>query len=906
LERPPLHLYLGPIAGPDLALGIVSRAITAGCSLATPVFLGELLKYINPQDNSKLLIPNGYVIAVLIVFSQLLYIVSNNWLQCVQRDLGLKLSNIVSGAVYEKSFRLSSSSRAQFNQGRILNLINNDSRKVAMSFVVLTALIEPIRLVLSLYLLWSFVGLSFTIAIGLVIVCLGFTSAMGNPISGKFAFYGQKSDQRVTLIGEVLKGIRHVKSRCLEPFFESKLFAIRSAELKALRDIKLLFFGSEGAIMVLMPVMLTSVLYTYASWSNGSIYASTIFPAIALMQGLMGPLDTMRVVVILLSDGRASIDRMSEFLLAEENLEKEDTFSKGEHAISTSMATWRWKGNAHGNQESFEVSNVNLSIPHRAKVAIVGSIGQGKSTLISGLVGDLELASGELIKCGTTAYVPQEPWFMSGTIKDNILFGEQLEEARLDKVVRHSGLEADLLLFSDGVDTNIGENGVTLSGGQKARVSLARALYRNSDIYILDCPLAALDAKVSKAVFERGILESLQGKTILMATHKLSLIQSFDYVIVLDDGKVIQFGTTKTLMEREGPLKSLLSNSVKEDSVHSEEIPEERVASANEHDKGNESDDHEVIEEEERKSGSVSLQTYIRVVQTFGVSLLIVTVILTFLVLVGRVAPSYWLYVWLGAGEESVTNWQRYMTVYVFLNAGFAVVQLLQFLAIIFAGLASVSVFHKFALKGVLRAPLQFFDANPIGRILNRFSTDIQSIDFGASNVVQSITSTVISIVSAFVLIAVSSPFMLLLVFVIVPFCLFYFKKFKPTNLGLKRWAAIQRGPLNEYVSGSISGVSTINAYRMTKECISRQQTLLDEAQAADYQFKSLGYWLNFRMSLISTIITFAIALLGAFSRDVSAAAAAGIGLALTSSSDLSSNIINLLTVFGQLEAEVF
>ena len=170
---------------------------------------------------------------------------------------------------------------------------------------------------------------------------------------------------------------------------------------------------------------------------------------------------------------------------------------------------------------------------------ISGKVGSGKSSLFMAILGEVPYCEGQVVKSGTVAFVEQEPVIFTGTFKDNLLFAQAFEPEKYDRTLRCCCLEEDLGLWKAGDQTEIGERGVTLSGGQKARLALARALYAEADIYLLDDPFSAVDARVGRSLFE-GLLKEVVGrKTVVLATHQTHFLSKCDQVTTMENGSIL-------------------------------------------------------------------------------------------------------------------------------------------------------------------------------------------------------------------------------------------------------------------------------------------------------------------------------------------------------------------------------
>lgn len=216
-------------------------------------------------------------------------------------------------------------------------------------------------------------------------------------------------------------------------------------------------------------------------------------------------------------------------------------------------------GNFSWGEDSI-LKNINIRFEKGGLIAIVGSVGSGKSSLISALLGEMDKTSGRVNTVGSVAYVSQQAWIQNATLQDNITFGKSLDKSLYNKIVDACALRQDFDMLPAGDQTEIGEKGINLSGGQKQRVSLARAVYSNSDIYLLDDPLSSVDSHVGKHIFEQviGPTGLLKNTTRLLVTHGITYLPMVDNIIVLKDGEMSEIGTYQELLDKKGAFSEFL------------------------------------------------------------------------------------------------------------------------------------------------------------------------------------------------------------------------------------------------------------------------------------------------------------------------------------------------------------
>ena len=247
------------------------------------------------------------------------------------------------------------------------------------------------------------------------------------------------------------------------------------------------------------------------------------------------------MMIAFMAQAWVSVKRINKFLNSGEIDPNNVTHNPSENALSITDGTFTWGG------ETTTLKNINMTVKKGNLTAIVGSVGCGKTSLISALLGEMEKIKGKVNVDGSIAYVPQQAWIQNATLKDNILFGRPLNQKFYDTVVKACALTQDLAMLPGGDQTEIGEKGINLSGGQKQRVSLARAVYSGAEIYLFDDPLSAVDSHVGKHIFDNVFGENglLKGKTRLLVTHAVVYLPKVDEIYVMVNGEITESGSYK-------------------------------------------------------------------------------------------------------------------------------------------------------------------------------------------------------------------------------------------------------------------------------------------------------------------------------------------------------------------------
>ncbi|XP_060253899.1 ATP-binding cassette sub-family C member 12 isoform X4 [Ovis aries] len=570
--------------------------------------------------------------------------------------------------------------------------------------------------------------------------------------------------------------------------------------------------------------------------------------------------------------------------------------------------------------------NISFVVRKGKILGICGNVGSGKSSLIAALLGQMQLQQGIVAVSGTLAYVSQQAWIFHGNVRENILFGEKYDHRRYQHAVRVCALQEDLSSLPYGDLTEIGERGLNLSGGQRQRISLARAIYSNHEIYLLDDPLSAVDAHVGKHVFEECIKKALRGKTVVLVTHQLQFLESCDEVILLEDGEICEKGTHKELMEERGRYAKLIHNLRGlqfKDPEHMydaaavealKESPAERnedavLAPGDEKREGKESETesefvdikvppHQLIQTESPREGTVTWKTYHTYIKASGGYLLSLFVVSLFLLMIGSSAfSSWWLGVWLDKGSQMMCGAHSNMSTCevgtVLADSGPRVYQWVypgSMVSILVFGITKGFMFTKTTLMAssslhdrvfdkILESPMSFFDRTPTGRLMNRFSKDMDELDvrlpFHAENFLQQFFMVLFILV---ILAAVFPAVLLVLAILAVGFFILL-RVFHRGIQELKKVENISRSPWFSHITSSMQGLGTIHAYNRREDCVNKFKVLNDENGSHLLYFNCALRWFALRMDVLMNIVTFTVALLVTLSFSSISASSKGLSL---------------------------
>ncbi|TFK36263.1 multidrug resistance-associated ABC transporter [Crucibulum laeve] len=559
---------------------------------------------------------------------------------------------------------------------------------------------------------------------------------------------------------------------------------------------------------------------------------------------------------------------------------------------TTSDGTEKVKEKEKEDEKPFELNDLHLTIPKGAFVAIVGRVGCGKSSVLQALIGEMRRTRGDVTFAGSVAYVPQTAWIRNATLRQNILFGQEDDEERFREVIRTCNLEHDLEVLPQGENTEIGEKGINLSGGQKARVSLARAAYSQSDIVLLDDPLSAVDAYVGKAILENCLVNGpLANRTRILVTHALHVLDKTDYIYVMDEGVIIEQGTYDDLMNK-GPVFSRLMDEY--GSLEQAEEKDADTANPRRKDEKKGAADGESLEDaskktktalmqtEERETGAVSWAVYRKYLRFAG-GLIWAPAILGLLILTqgAQVGNNLFLGFWT---DKSIPGFEQgqYMAVYAGLGVAQALFSfILSFSFAIASLIASLNLFRA-ALSAVLRSPTSFFDTTPLGRILSRFSKDQDTLDTELAMTLWQFLNSFSSVVGTVGLVFYTFP---LLGIIFAPMAVLYYlvaMYYRRSSVETKRLDSLMRSSLYASYSETLTGLSTIRAYREQGRSVKDAEHGLDLENRAYYMTISIQRWLAVRLDLFGNILIFGIGLFAAGFRHTVSPAKIGVVLSYT------------------------
>nr|XP_050866832.1 multidrug resistance-associated protein 1 isoform X1 [Vespula vulgaris] len=576
--------------GATFLFGAVLKLIQDIMTFISPQLLKLLIRFVSGGEP----LWKGYFYAILLLITATLQTLVLSQYFHRMFLVGLRIRTALITAIYRKAMRMSNSARKESTLGEIVNLMSVDAQR----FMDLTAYINmiwsaPLQIVLALSFLWEKLGPAVLAGLAVMIVLIPINALIANKVKTLQIRQMKDKDERVKLMNEVLNGIKVLKLYAWEPSFEEQILHIRRKEIQVLKEAAYLNAGTSF-IWSCAPFLVSLVSFaTYVLIDKNNVLDSeTAFVSLSLFNILRFPLSMLPMMIGNIVQAYVSIKRINNFMNTEEldpNNVHHDQSELHPLIIENGSFTWDIE-----NSDKPILKNINMSIEQGQLVAVVGSVGSGKSSLISAFLGEMEKLNGRVNTKGSIAYVSQQAWIQNATLQDNVLFGKPLNKALYNRVIDACMLGPDLQMLPAGDQTEIGEKGINLSGGQKQRVALARAVYNESDIYFLDDPLSAVDAHVGKHIFENVVGPSglLKKKTRVHITHDIVYLPEVDNIFVLKDGEITESGTYKQLMDKRGAFAEFLMQHLQE--VHTDD--------------GSDADLHEIKQQLESKMGTQEIQ----------------------------------------------------------------------------------------------------------------------------------------------------------------------------------------------------------------------------------------------------------------------------------------------------------
>ncbi|KAJ3145325.1 hypothetical protein HDU89_007182 [Geranomyces variabilis] len=895
------------------------------CSFLQPVLFVRLLDVISSAETPVWV---GCMLALLMTLCSLIASLMNvqQWTNAFLA--GYQFRAAVNAAVYRKSFRLSAASRQLTSGGKITNHMSMDTGRI-MNFMQTSHAFwsTPLSIVIAVLLLWQQLGVASLAGMAVILAILPLQAFMGRTYEKLFSKKMAAADTRISRIDETLDNIRTLKYFSWVSIFAARVQAARKKELGALRALAV-YNTFETVLSAIAPMLVTLASFGIyiAIHPDAIMDPARIFVSISLFALVTDPISESSHWWTSGMASWASLKRLESYLVLDE-LDSQavthwDRNGSNEDAVFIGDGRFSWDG------KTPVLSNINLRIPRDTLTAIVGPLGSGKSTLISALLGETArlygvCAVGDGAKI---AYVSQTSWIQNATLKENVLFGLPYDAKKYNAVLDACALRRDVELLAAGDEAEIGEKGINLSGGQKQRVSIARAAYADTDIYLLDDCLSAVDSHVAAQIWDKCLLGLLAKKTRVLVTHNLRPLAQADHVIVIENGTITEQGTFPELIaNKSGSFKRMydcmsvaeeadasdaaILQQAEEDKPAADVVtavplttnPAAPVAATAEAEAGAKKGG--LVVKETSAKGAVERRHYVAYLKATGVGWSIAALLLLCVAQAVLVGANVSLAAWSDSMTDANATHSSsfYLAIYASIVAAAALAVGGSYaLLYIRQGIAGGRVLHDRMLKSVLAAPTQWFDETPVGRINNRFSGDVGTIDENLVSSYVQFLSMALSTISILIIISASNPIFLVL---LVPLGVAYYalqNYYLQSSRELKRMNALSASPIASYASGCLSSASTVRAFWQQAAFQERFEKTLTVNQSSFLTFLCGNKWVQVRSEFLGAVVVLGASLLAVVRRDHVSAATAG--LTISYAMQISSTLMGLLRVFGDVQ----
>lgn len=913
--------------GPYLR-GALFKVVSDSLAFIQPQLLRLLIAFVKSYREDNTEAPQPVVRGAAIAFAMFAVSIGQTIAlhQYFQRAFGtgMRIKSALTSAIYSKSLRLSNEGRASKNTGDIVNYMAVDTQRLEdLTQYGQQIWSAPFQIILCSISIYNLVGLSMFAGLSTMIMMIPINWLISRMMKTLQKKQMKNKDSRTRLIAEIINNMKSIKLYAWGSAFMQKLNFIRNdQELKILRKI-----GAAQAVANFTwsttPFLVSCATFTvFVLTSDRPLTTDLVFPALTLFNLLTFPLAMLPMVITSIIEASVAVGRLTEFLTTEELqsdavIIRDAIEENGEESVSVRDGSFSW--DRHSDRHVLE--DINFTASKGELTCIVGRVGAGKSSLLQALLGDLWKVKGEVVLYGKTAYVAQQSWIMNATVKENILFGHRLDQDFYEKTINACALVKDFAQLPDGDDTLVGERGISLSGGQKARLTLARAVYARADIYLLDDCLSAVDQHVGRQLIDNVLGPSglLSGRTKILATNSIPVLMEADFIYLLREGRMIERGTYDQLMAMKGEISSLIKASgnhenSRQSSEQSSNMTSTVVSDDNDDDdktcqfygqksglqatrsnfkrrKGSAStlgqasnasvkaqrgkiqdeESNKIIKQnrEFTEQGKVKWDVYTEYAKTSN----LYAVCTYGLMLIGgqtaQIAGNFWLKKWAETNDEQRTNSNvgKYIGVYFTLGITGAMLVVVQTLILwIFCSIEASRKLHERMAFAIFRSPMSFFETTPAGRILNRFSSDIYRVDEVLARTFNMLFVNTARALFTLAVISSSTPGFVALV---IPLSFVYYwiqRYYLRTSRELKRLDSVSRSPIYAHFQESLGGISTIRAYRQQERFAQENEYRVDANLRAYYPSINANRWLAVRLESIGSIIIFSAASFSIFS----------------------------------------
>lgn len=822
-------------------------------SLSSPLLIHRFIDQIKmgvSDSNFKAVLLSGILLALCGLFSGLFL------QQFFVKALAAyqQMTNVLNECIFKHSLKLSLRARSKNLVGDIVNYMGTDAESVAdFTFVFADLMMNAFLAIGALVMLFHYIGISAISALIVMFLMVPITKK----IAQKFIHLEDEMmslrDQRVTMMGQILNSIRVVKYFAFESSVESEVMKIRNVELETrIRLAKSqVFSGMTYTATSTFVLFIALYVHTLRGYE---LDAALIFTCVALFGILEGPIGELSHHLSRVTNAFVGARRILNYLKEEVVSENDLTEYQGIEFKNFSAR--------YDEKQNNVLNDLSFKIGHGESLAIVGEVGAGKTSLLYSILGEIPQTSGEIKfdRRLKISYLPQEAYIINDSLKNNILFGENYDDEKFQNALYYSALNFDVLKFDGGIDTEIGEKGVNLSGGQKQRVGLARAYLYNPDILLLDDPLSAVDHNTENFLVEKLLFDAFKDKTRIVVTHRLSHLKRFDKVCFIKNGRLVAFGNYLDVLKNH-EFQNFYRNHEQEESNASES--KENPTTENQVTKRLEvaTTQNRITSDEDREVGAVKKDVYWGYIESLGgdhqqkriylIALLVLgAIIVAFLPLLQKSWLSYF------TNHTDLMSGQKAILIYGAIGIFVLLINMCNSFLWLYRGVAASRLLHDKMLKSILNAPIHFFDSTPVGRILQRFSRDVESVDIYLQWSFISVINCILQVIVSLILIVSVMPILILFILPLLVIYYFFQRDYRISAREAKRFDSVSRSPRYAHFKETLMGLLVIRSFKKEDYFISEFYKRLTESQRMFYSHYMLNRWFSSRIPIIGGLIS--------------------------------------------------
>ena len=871
----------------------------------------------NDEEEAECPLFPVYVNAIGLVLSKLLTTFFHHQTKFHSEIMGVKAANAVAALIYDKVTKSSIFIKNQISEGEILNYIQVDSEKLNYLFTSLPAIIIiPINIIISFYALFKLFGISFFVGVAMIIIMVLIIWLVQYFYLKHTKIVLRKKDKRMRITTHSLHIIKVLKLFGWEDEFKANIENKRNDELT---NIKYLFNLIAVRNFVNSNLSLLASLASIGGYTliHGPMDVSTLFTSTQLINEVSGPTINIPQYIADLKSLMISLNRIQKFLIVKDiKLNDEEIKDKNEEqikkyneeknsndiAIEYNNCDFGIKAEEKENEEKEEdeksegikenrilLKGVNLVIKKEELTTIIGETGSGKSCLINAILNNLDLLNSneENVKyynySPVISYACQDPWIMNGTIRDNIIFYGEYNKEKYNQVINACQLDKDFENLKHGDLTEIGSTGNNISGGQRARISLARAIYKDADIYLFDDPIPSVDSYVSVKIFHQAIVNLLKNKTRIFVTHDTRNLKSSSRIIYMNNFKIEFNGTFEEFSKNE-IYNDIINNNNNKDNKQIAKLNNEITDIKGEYFTNKDNTLGKLLIDEDQVTGKVSCKIYCEFFKIFGgilffILLIFLTICISGLNVYGKLFVTDWTEK--AEDEEEIKKDENYKFFirYTLICFGSLVIQLIKEFLIAYSNYRGTKNLHEDMISNIMNAPINLFhDILPIGQILNRLIHDLEK----AEQIIWKFNTITISIIGILTSIYVcfmenretiyAAPIIIILALIL----LFYFIS---AGRDLDRLDGTSRSPIISLFSETILGITTIRTFKQEIPSKNKFYKKLDDHFGVMLYRHGTDNWLCMSLDLISHIYLTYVLIRAIIGMDKFSAATVGIML---------------------------